>query len=238
MLKLGLPTQGLRVLCLGAHCDDIEIGAGGTLLRLLAAGQVQAVRWVVLAATATRAQEAEACAAQFLAVAPEAPTAEVTVHRYSLSMSRSTASCSPTAEVTVHRYPDGRLTQHYEAIKADFEALKDFAPDLILTHYQHDLHQDHRLVSELTWNTFRNHLIWEYEIPKYDGDLGNPACLVALTAAELTRKVALLLAGYPSQAGKHWFDAETFGALARLRAMQAGGDCRYAEGFYVRKMLI
>ncbi|MDJ0367177.1 PIG-L family deacetylase [Hymenobacter sp. H14-R3] len=216
MLKLGLPAQGLRVLCLGAHCDDIEIGAGGTLLRLLAAGQVQAVRWVVLAATSARAQEAEACAAQFLVAAPT----------------------PPQAEITVHRYPDGRLAQHYEAIKADFEALKDFAPNLILTHYQHDLHQDHRLVSELTWNTFRNHLIWEYEIPKYDGDLGNPACLVALTAAELARKVALLLAGYPSQAGKHWFDAETFGALARLRAMQAGGDCRYAEGFYVRKMLI
>lgn len=216
MLKLGLPAQGLRVLCLGAHCDDIEIGAGGTLLRLLAAGQVQAVRWVVLASTPARAQEAEACATQFLAVAPT----------------------PPTTEITVHRYPDGRLTQHYEAIKADFEALKDFAPDLILTHYQHDLHQDHRLVSELTWNTFRNHLIWEYEIPKYDGDLGNPACFVALTAAELARKAALLLAGYPSQAGKHWFDAETFGALARLRAMQAGGDCRYAEAFHVRKMLI
>lgn len=213
MLRLSLPAQGLRVLCLGAHCDDIEIGAGGTLLRLLAAGQVQAVRWVVLAATPARAQEAEACAAQFLAAAPE-------------------------AGVTVHRYPDGRLAQHYEAIKADFEALKSFAPDLILTHYQHDLHQDHRLVSELTWNTFRNHLIWEYEIPKYDGDLGNPACFVALSAAELARKVELLLAGYPTQAGKHWFEAETFQALARLRAMQAGGDSRYAEAFYVRKMFI
>ncbi len=216
MIRIGLLAQGLRVLCLGAHCDDIEIGAGGTLLRLLAAGQVQAVRWVVLAATDARAHETEASAARFLAAAPAAPA----------------------AEITVHRYADGRLAQQYEALKTDFEALKSFRPDLILTHYQHDLHQDHRLVSELTWNTFRNHLIWEYEIPKYDGDLGNPPCFVALTAAELARKVELLLAGYPSQADKHWFDAETFRALARLRAVQAGGDCPYAEAFYVRKMLV
>ncbi len=204
---------GLRVLCLGAHCDDIEIGAGGTLLRLLAAGQVSAVRWVVLAATDERAREAEACAAQFLAAAP-------------------------AAEVTVHRYRDGLLSQDYAAVKADFEALKPFAPDLILTHYRHDLHQDHRLVADLTWNTFRNHLIWEYEIPKFDGDLGNPNCFVALSAAELARKVTLLLAGFPSQAGKHWFDAETFRALPRLRGVQAGGDALYAEAFHVPKLVV
>ena len=213
MLRLQIPPSGLRILCLGAHCDDIEIGAGGTLLRLLDAGQVSAVRWVVLAATAERAAEAEACAAQFLAGAP-------------------------ATEVTVHRYHDGLLPQAQEAIKADFEDLKAFAPDLILTHYRHDLHQDHRLVSDLTWNTFRNHLIWEYEIPKFDSDLDNPTCFVALSEAGLARKVALLLAGFPSQAGKHWFDAETFRALPRLRGIQAGGDCRYAEAFYMRKMLV
>ena len=213
MLKLALPAGGLRVLCLGAHCDDIEIGAGGTLLRLLAAGQVSAVRWVVLAATDERAREAEACAAQFLAAAP-------------------------VAEVSVHRYRDGLLPQAQEAIKADFENLKAFAPDLILTHYRHDLHQDHRLVSDLTWNTFRNHLIWEYEIPKFDGDLGNPAFFVALSVAELAHKVELLLAGFQSQAGKHWFDAETFRALPRLRGIQAGGDSPYAEAFYVRKLVL
>ncbi|WP_210520959.1 PIG-L deacetylase family protein [Hymenobacter terricola] len=213
MLRLGLPAQDLRVLCLGAHCDDIEIGAGGTLLRLLAAGQVSAVRWVVFAATDERAREAEACAAQFLAGAT-------------------------ATEVTVHRYRDGLLAQATEAIKADFEALKGFAPGLVLTHYRHDQHQDHRLVSDLTWNTFRNHLIWEYEIPKFDGDLGNPACFVALSEAELGRKVELLLAGFPSQAGKHWFDAETFRALPRLRGIQAGGDSRYAEAFYVRKITL
>lgn len=213
MMRLALPTHPLRLLCLGAHCDDIELGAGGTLLRLIAAGQLSAVRWVVLAATDERAREAEACAAHFLAG-------------------------GPAAEVTVHRYPDGRLAQNYEPIKADFEALKSFEPDLILTHYRHDLHQDHRLVSDLTWNTFRHHLIWEYEILKYDGDLGNPACFVALSAAELARKVELLLAGFPSQTGKHWFDAEALRALPRLRGVQAGGASPYAEAFYVRKLVI
>ena len=213
MVRLGLPARPLRLLCLGAHCDDIELGAGGTLLRLLAAGQLSAVRWVVLAATEQRAQEAEACAAWFLAGAPQ-------------------------ADVTVHRYRDGLLSLDQEAIKADFEALKSFAPDLILTHYRHDLHQDHRLVSDLTWQTFRNHLIWEYEIPKFDGDLGNPACFVALSAAGLARKVELLLEGFPSQTDKHWFDAETFRALPRLRGLQAGGDTPYAEAFYVRKLVL
>jgi LmbE family N-acetylglucosaminyl deacetylase len=213
MMNLGLPAQGLRVLCLGAHSDDIEIGAGGTLLRLIATGQVSAVHWVVFACTDQRACEAHASAAQFLAGAPE-------------------------VQVVVHRYCDGLLPQAVEAMKFDFEALKGFFPDLILTHYRHDLHQDHRAVSDLTWNTFRNHLIWEYEIPKFDGDLGNPACFVSLSAAELARKVELLLAGFPSQAGKHWFDAETFRALPRLRGVQAGGDSPYAEAFYVRKMVL
>lgn len=214
MMRLTLPPTGLRVLCLGAHSDDIEIGAGGTLLRLLAEGRLAAVRWVVLAATTPeRAREAEASAARFLAGAP-------------------------AAEVSVLRYPDGLLPQHHEAVKAEFEQLKDFAPDLILTHYRHDLHQDHRLVADLTWNTFRHHLIWEYEIPKYDGDLGNPACFVALSAEQLTRKVELLHEGFPSQVGKHWFDAETFRGLARLRAVQAGGEAPYAEAFYLRKLVL
>ncbi|MBF9236250.1 PIG-L family deacetylase [Hymenobacter sp. BT683] len=213
MLNWGLPAKGLRVLCLGAHSDDIEIGAGGTLLRLIAAGQVHSICWVVFAGNDQRAGEAHASAAHFLAGAPD-------------------------AKVVVHRYRDGLLPQELEPIKADFERLKSFSPDLILTHYRHDLHQDHRLVSDLTWNTFRNHLIWEYEIPKFDGDLGNPACFVALSAAHLARKVELLLTSFPSQASKHWFDAETFRALPRLRGMQAGGDSPYAEAFYVRKLLL
>ncbi|GAA3926536.1 PIG-L deacetylase family protein [Hymenobacter algoricola] len=215
MLKLAFDARpaALRLLCLGAHCDDIELGAGGTILRWLAEGRLGAVQWVVFAATAERAREAEASAARFLQQAP-----------------------SGAAAVTVHRFRDGLLTQQTEAVKTEFEQLKAFAPDLILTHCQHDLHQDHRLVSQLTWNTFRSHLILEYEIPKYDGDLGNPACFVELSAAQLEAKLALLRQAFPSQAGKHWYDDDAFRALPRLRGIQCAA--RYAEAFYIRKLLL
>ena len=171
------------------------------------------MRWVVLAATDERAREAQASAELFLQTAPPG-----------------------SVTISIHRFTDGLLTQQTEAVKAEFEQLKAFAPDLILTHSQHDLHQDHRLVSQLTWNTFRSHLILEYEIPKYDGDLGNPACFVELTAAQLDRKLALLREAFPSQAGKHWYDDETFRALPRLRGIQCAA--RYAEAFYVRKLVL
>ena len=212
MLALG-PATGLRLLCLGAHSDDIEIGAGGTLLRWLREGRVAAVRWVVWAATEERAQEAEASAALFLAGAPPVE-----------------------ATVTVHRFADGSLAAERTAIKQEYEKLKEFAPNLILTHYQHDLHQDHRLVSELTWNTFRDHLILEYEIPKYDGDLGNPAAFVELSAEVLAEKQRLLRTAFPTQAGKHWYDDETFRALPRLRGIQSA--TRYAEAFHLRKLVL
>ncbi|RAK69359.1 PIG-L deacetylase family protein [Hymenobacter edaphi] len=220
MLKLRLAAPagaaGLRVLCLGAHADDIEIGAGGTLLRLLAEQQVAAVAWVVFSSTAERAREAHASAEAFLAAAP----------------------AGLTRDIRILAFTDGLLPQLVPDIKAAFEQLKAFTPDLILTHYRHDLHQDHRLLSELTWNTFRSHLVLEYEIPKYDGDLGNPGCFVELPAAVLDRKVELLLTHFPSQAGKHWFDAETFRALPRLRGLQAACPGRYAEAFYTRKVLL
>ncbi|GAB3823361.1 PIG-L deacetylase family protein [Hymenobacter jeollabukensis] len=209
-------AAGLRVLCLGAHADDIEIGAGGTLLRLLADKQVAAVTWVVFSSTPERAREARASAEAFLADAP----------------------ASLPRDIRILAFTDGLLPQLVPEVKAIFEQLKAFNPDLILTHYRHDLHQDHRLLSELTWNTFRSHLVLEYEIPKYDGDLGNPGCFVELPAAVLDRKVELLLRHFPSQAGKHWFDAETFRALPRLRGMQAACSGRYAEAFYTRKVLL
>ncbi|WP_139923438.1 PIG-L deacetylase family protein [Hymenobacter sp. DG01] len=212
MLSLA-PGANLRLLCLGAHSDDIEIGAGGTVLRWLQQGRVAAVRWVVWAATDERAREAEHSATLFLRAAPPG-----------------------SAEVTVHRFPDGSLLAERAAIKAEYEKLKTFEPTVILTHYQHDLHQDHRLVSELTWNTFRSHLILEYEIPKYDGDLGNPAAFVELPPEVLSQKLALLREGFPTQAAKHWYDDETFRALPRLRGIQSA--TRYAEAFYVRKLLI
>lgn len=212
MLSLGL-GHGRRLLCLGAHCDDIEIGAGGAVLRWLQEGRLAAVRWVVWAATDERAREAEHSAALFLQQVPPG-----------------------SAEVTVHRFADGSLLAERAAIKAEYEKLKAFAPDLILTHYQHDLHQDHRLVSELTWNTFRSQFILEYEIPKYDGDLGNPACFVELSAEVLDQKLALLREGFPTQAAKHWYDDETFRALPRLRGIQSA--TRYAEAFHVRKLVL
>lgn len=212
MLNLS-PTTPLRLLCLGAHCDDIEIGAGGTMLHWLQQERVAAVHWVVWAATEERAREAEASARLFLAAAP-----------------------AGAVTIRVHRFADGSLLAERAAIKQEFEHLKAFQPNLILTHYQHDLHQDHRLVSELTWNTFRSHLILEYEIPKYDGDLGNPAAFVELPAVVLDAKLQLLREGFPSQAGKHWYDDETFRALPRLRGIQSG--TRYAEAFHLRKLLL
>ena len=201
-----------RVLLLGAHADDIEIGCGGTVLRL-AEQHALSVRWVVFSATPERAQEARASAAEFLE--------------------------GLEATVVVHDYRDGYLPWSGAAIKEEFEALKrEFVPDLIFTHYRNDLHQDHRLVSELTWNTWRNHLILEYEIPKFDGDLGTPNCFVPLKRATCTRKVKYLQAVFSTQRDKHWFSDETFMALMRLRGMECRAADGYAEAFYARKLVI
>ncbi|GAB2955473.1 PIG-L family deacetylase [Hymenobacter coalescens] len=217
-MRLAAPagSAGLRVLCLGAHADDIEIGAGGTLLRLLAEQRVAAVCWVVFSSTPARAFEARASAKAFLAEAP------------------AEASC----DIRILAFQDGVLPQLTTAIKATFEQLKAFNPDLILTHHRYDQHQDHRLLAELTWNTFRSHMVLEYEIPKYDGDLGNPGFFVELPGAVLERKVELLLTHFPSQASKHWFDAQTFRALPRLRGLQAACPGGYAEAFYASKLLL
>ncbi|KUG08338.1 PIG-L deacetylase family protein [Solirubrum puertoriconensis] len=221
MLTLSLAppagSAGLRVLCLGAHADDIEIGAGGTLLRLLREQRIAALCWVVFTSTPARLLEAEASACAWLAAAPGG-LAE--------------------AQVRVLTFQDGRLPQSALEVKHVFEDLKAFQPDLIFTHHRHDLHQDHRLLADFTWNTFRSHLVLEYEIPKYDGDVGNPECFVELPGDVLDQKVELLLTHFPSQAGRHWFDAETFRALPRLRGLQAASAGRYAEAFYVRKLVL
>jgi len=198
-----------RVLLLGAHADDIEIGCGGTVLRL-AEQHALSVRWVVFSATPERAQEARASAAEFLE--------------------------GLEATVVVHDYRDGYLPWSGAAIKEEFEALKrEFVPDLIFTHYRNDLHQDHRLVSELTWNTWRNHLILEYEIPKFDGDFGSPNFFSALPAATLERKIALLIRHFQSQAGRQWFTPDLFRAVARIRGMECAAPEALAEAFYCRK---
>ncbi len=212
MRKLSLldGPDARRILFLGAHADDIEIGCGGTALRLTAERRDLEVRWMVFSATPERAAEAQDSAAAFLEGAK--------------------------ATVVVHDHRDGYLPWAGAAIKEEFEALKrEFVPDLIFTHYRHDLHQDHRLVSELTWNTWRNHFILEYEIPKFDGDFGSPNFFSALPAAMMERKIALLLRHFATQAGKQWFSADLFRAVARIRGMECVAPEAFAEAFYCRK---
>ena len=213
-LLLDRPTTApLRVLLLGAHCDDIEIGCGGTVFELAARHPALEVHWVVFSSTDERAREARACAGQFLA-----------------GVARS--------EVVVHDFRDGYFPYDGARITDCFEELKRrVTPDVIFTHQHEDWHQDHRLVCELSWNTWRNHLILEYEIPKYDPDLGSPNAFVHVAEAHAERKVELLLAGYPTQAGRHWFTRDTFLGLMRLRGIQSCA-ARYAEAFYCRKWVL
>lgn len=210
--RLGEGESALNLLLLGAHCDDIEIGCGATILRLVRECPIKHIKWVVFCANPVRELEARACAEEFL-------------------------KNVPSKEIIIRDYKDGFLSQQYTDVKNFFEQIKqDIDPDVVFTHYQHDLHQDHRLLSELAWNTFRNHLILEYEIPKYDGDLGNPPCFVVLNESDVNAKVTHLMACYASQRDKHWFDEETFRSILRLRGMQSAS--RYAEGFYCRKFVI
>jgi LmbE family N-acetylglucosaminyl deacetylase len=204
-------TGPARILALGAHADDIEIGCGGTLLRLLATRPDAEVLWVVMCATPERAAEARASADAFL---------------------RGVAR----ATVVVRDHRDGYLPYAGAAVKDEFEQLKQqFAPELVFTHHRHDLHQDHRLVAELTWNTWRNHLILEYEIPKFDGDFGAPNFFCPLPPPILDRKIALVLQHFRSQAGKHWLTADLLRAVARIRGMECVAPDGLAEAFYCRK---
>lgn len=213
MLPFKLPAhRGLRILCLGAHCDDIEIGVGGTILRLQEEYPIEKVEWVVLASNDVRKLEAENSARQFL---------------------NNTA----LSKIEVNSFRDGFLPFQAEAVKEYFEELKKrFVPDLIFTHYRDDRHQDHRLVSDLTWNTWRNNLILEYEIPKYDGDLGKPNFYISLDASILEKRNQILLEAFVSQQSKHWFDRDTFNALPRLRGMESANQ--FAEAFYARKITL
>lgn len=217
MKELSLHTRpGERsvILCLGAHSDDLEIGCGGTVLRLLHENPNYRVHWVVLSAAGQRGAEARTSAEQML---------------------------SGAAEKQIHgrEYRDGFFPYDGAAIKDYFEELKRLVnPDLIFTHCQNDLHQDHRLVCELTWNTWRDHLILEYEIPKYDGDLGNPNLFVPVGDALARQKTQILMNSFVSQHTKRWFTEDTFLALMRLRAVQAGVAGNYAEAFYARKMIL
>jgi LmbE family N-acetylglucosaminyl deacetylase len=208
------PGGPRRILALGAHSDDIEIGCGGTILRLAAGRADVEVTWVVFCAPGPRSTEARASASAFLAGARQ-------------------------SNVIIHDCRDGFLPYSGGAVKEAFEALKkDLSPDLIFTHFREDRHQDHRLVSELTWNTWRNHMILEYEIPKYDGDFGSPNWFTPLAADTLERKIALVLRHFPSQAKKHWFEGELLRSVARIRGMECVAQEGLAEAFYCRKVVV
>jgi LmbE family N-acetylglucosaminyl deacetylase len=213
-LDIAKPGQRLSVLCLGAHSDDIEIGAGGTILQWIASGVELDIHWCVFSATGARAHEAESSAAAFLA-----------------GTSRT--------RITLAQFRDGFFPYQGSDIKAFVEDLKRSTnPDVVLTHRGDDAHQDHREVSRLTWNTFRDHLVLEYEIPKWDGDLERPNVYVPLQGEILKRKIDLLLAHFGTQRSKDWFDAETFRGLARLRGMECRSQGRYAEAFFAKKITL
>jgi LmbE family N-acetylglucosaminyl deacetylase len=213
-LQLAAPGEQLSVLCLGAHSDDIEIGAGATLLSMQERGVRLDVHWCVLSGVGEREKEARASASDFLAAAE-------------------------SSQIEVMSFRDGFFPEQGDAIKSWFTALKErVRPDLILTHRKGDAHQDHQHVCRLTWNTFRDHCILEYEIPKWDGDMGQPNLYVPISASALKRKIDLLITHFGSQRSKHWFDSETFLALARLRGMECRAPELYAEAFVGRKLAL
>jgi LmbE family N-acetylglucosaminyl deacetylase len=202
----------LNILCLGAHSDDIEIGLGGTVLRLADEYPNLAVTWVVFSATGDRAEEAQKSAEDFL-------------------------QGISNKQILLKEFKDGYFPSRVANIKDVFEELKkSLSPDVIFTHYRNDLHQDHRQLNELTWNTWRDHFVLEYEIPKYDGDLGNPSFFVTLGEEIRDKKIELLMRHFQTQANKHWFTPETFGALMRLRGVECKSAGGYAEAFYGRKV--
>jgi LmbE family N-acetylglucosaminyl deacetylase len=206
-------NQRQTVLCIGAHADDIEIGCGGTLLRLKHLFPHLKFYWVVFTASGSRSQEAAKGAELF------------------------TDGCEK--EVLLKSYRDGFLPYTGGEVKDVFEEMKSkIQPDLIFTHCAGDAHQDHRLLSELTWNTFRNHLILEYEIPKWDGDMGRPNVFVPLEEKFCQKKIECLFAAFVSQSSKKWFSRETFLGLMRIRGMESNAPSGYAEAFYARKIVV
>lgn len=213
-LNLGRKSAEPRIiLCLGAHSDDIEIGCGGTLLQLRMSGAKLRFHWVVFSAEGVRLQEAREAADSF--------------------------TSGSELRFVVKDYRDGFFPYVGAQIKEYFEELKgQVDPDIIFTHWQGDAHQDHRLISELTWSTFRNHFIFEYEIPKFDGDMGRPNAFIPLEESAYRNKTEKLCEVFESQRSKRWFERETFQGLMRLRGMESNAPSGHAEAFYVRKFLI
>lgn len=201
----------LCVLCLGAHSDDIEIGCGATILDWCKSGRPLRIYWVVFSGSEERAAEAEKSA-------------------------RCWTQDADDVHIEVHAFRDGFFPQQWADIKGAFEQLKEKVnPDIIFTHYRKDFHQDHKTLNELTWNTFRNHMILEYEIPKYDGDMGSPNSYIPVSMEGAEKKAELLDMFYGTQRSKHWFGRDLFMGLMRIRGMECCSETGHAEGFYVRK---
>jgi LmbE family N-acetylglucosaminyl deacetylase len=206
------PGRKAQVLCIGAHCDDIEIGCGGALQVLQARRSKLSINWVVLSGTPQRRMETQRAMA--LLVKPK-----------------------QRGQLSFGDFADGMFPAQYGAVKQFFESLKRLPrPDLIFCHERADLHQDHRSVNEMVWNTFRDHLVLEYEIPKWDGGLGRPAVYIPLSATQLKAKVAALMQAYRSQRTRDWFSPETFTAIARLRGIECRSPSGYAEAFHAPKL--
>ena len=204
----------LRLLCIGAHSDDLEIGCGGTVLTWLASKRAVEVTWVVLSAEGVRAAEARRSARALLARAV-------------------------TSKVIVADFRDSYFPAQYTELKGYFERLAtEVDPDIVLTHWLQDRHQDHRLVAELTWNAWRNHLVLEYEIPKYEGDLHRPNVYVPISASLARRKVSHLERCFASQRPKDWFAADVFLGLMRIRGLESRSQSGFAEAFHARKLVI
>jgi LmbE family N-acetylglucosaminyl deacetylase len=213
-LSLGQPPVApLRVLAIGAHPDDIEIGCGGTLMRLAQQHAIAHICWVVLSGHGERKAEAQTSATALLD--------------------------HLDSQIIVRDFADGFFPYDGKQIKRFFEELKtQLSPNLIFTHQRHDLHQDHRLTCELTWNTFRDHMILEYEVPKYDGDMGRPNLYVPLNDTLRQRKITHLMNHFPSQLPKHWFKEDLFTGLLRLRGMECNSPTSLAEAFYAPKLIL
>ena len=206
-------NRALKVLCLGAHSDDIEIGCGGTIIRLAEQYPNCEFHWVVFSAIGVRETEATRAAQLFAG--------------------------SRLKRTLLKTFQDGFMPYVGGEVKKVFENdLKPLCPDLILTHHGDDAHQDHRLISQLTWNTFRDHFILEYEIPKYDGDLGRPTVFMPLEQELCEAKVGYLMDAFQSQQTKRWFQSETFDSLMRLRGMECASPSGFAEAFYCRKLVL
>lgn len=213
-LKLNNLEEPLTVLAMGAHCDDIEIGCGGTILSIIKGNPHVNITWIVFSSTGKRKIEATKGAKLY-------------------------CENAATFDLKIFDFKDGFLPYHGEDLKNTFESLKgEINPDLIFTHYRYDLHQDHRLVSELTWNTFRNHLILEYEIPKWDGDIGTPNTFIHLDEATGLTKIKYLQQIYNSQKTKAWFTDDLFWSIMRIRGMESNSPSLIAEAFYSRKSVL